>query len=253
MSMPISLALRGRHCDDEPAREAWAAVMGHLRRVDRWYSPFRPDSYVSRLDDRTIGAEDCPDEVVEVLRLAQEATVRTDGYFSVRRPDATGRVRLDPSGLVKGWAVECAARALDPLEDTDFCLSAGGDLVCRTLDAGSEPWKVGIEDPLDPHRLVAVVPVRNGAVATSGSSRRGRHVVDPHTGQPPHAVASVTVVGRSLARVDVDATAAFARDGGAAGWLAAQGDVGGLVVWTSGRSTVVRPGGVGVVSAVTRG
>ena len=38
---------------------------------------------------------------------------------------------LDPSGVVKGWAVQRAARAFDALADTDVCLSAGGDMVCR--------------------------------------------------------------------------------------------------------------------------
>ena len=216
--------------------------MSWLRHVDRWYSPFRADSYVARLDAGTVRPADCPEEVRDVMRLAREAEVRTDGYFTVRRPDGWGgRARLDPSGLVKGWAVERAAAVLERLEGTDYCLGAGGDLVCRTREPSGPHWRVGVEDPLDPARVLAVVPVRNGAVATSGSAHRGAHVVDPHTGRPPQGVASVTVVGPSLTWADVDATAAYARGRSAAGWLRARGDATGLVVWSDGRRAIVRP------------
>ncbi len=67
-----------------------------------------------------------------------------------------------------------------------------------------------VADPHDPDRLVAVVPLRTGAVATSGTARRGAHVVDARTGRPPSGLASVTVVGESLTAVDIDATAAEA-------------------------------------------
>ena len=90
------------------------------------------------------------------------------GAFDVRRADPDGGTVLDPSGVVKGWAVDRAAR-LDVLPETDFCLSAGGDLVCRTGMAGSPGWRIGVEDPQDPGRVLAVVPVRD---------RRGRHLRD---------------------------------------------------------------------------
>ncbi len=84
--------------------------------------------------------------------------------------------------MVKGWAAERAAVCLAELPDTDFCLSAGGDIICRTLDPTAMPWRIGIEDPHDPSRHVGVVPLQTGAVATSGSSHRGAHIVDARTG-----------------------------------------------------------------------
>ena len=112
--------------------------------------------------------------------------------------------------MVKGWAVERAARRLTALDDTDFCLSAGGDLVCRVADPARPAWQIGIEHPHDPHRLIATVPVRDGAVATSGTVHRGSHLVDARTGRPAVGAASVTVIGSSLTWADIDATAAFA-------------------------------------------
>jgi thiamine biosynthesis lipoprotein len=148
---------------------------------------------------------------------------------------------FDPSGVVKGWAVERAAAALRALEATDFCLSAGGDMVCRTLDPATPPWRIGIEHPFDTSMLVAVVPLHTGALATSGTAHRGAHLVDARTGHPPTGIAQVTVIADTLTRADIDATAAYAQGPAAADWLATRPDVGYLVVWADG-STTVSPG-----------
>jgi len=239
MGMPISLALRGRHAADAAGRDAWAEAMAALHDVDRVFSTYRDDSVVSRLDRGEIELADCPPEVIEVLGLGARAERESAGAFRVRRADPDGRSRLDPSGVVKGWAVERAAWALHALEDTDFCLSAGGDMVCRTRDASSEPWQVGIEDPHDPSRIIAVVPVHNGAVATSGTAHRGSHLVDSRTGRAPEGVASVTVVADTLTWADIDATAAYALGPEAARWLRTRPGRRGLVVWADGTTTLV--------------
>jgi len=235
MGMPISLALRGRHTCDDLARSAWAAVMDQLREADRVFSTYRPDSFISRLGRGEIGVGQCPPEVAEVLALGERAEHESGGAFRITRP---GQV-LDPSGVVKGWAAERAARHLRALPATDFCLSAGGDLVCRTLDPAAEPWRIGIEHPHDPRRLIATVPVFAGAVATSGAAHRGAHLVDARTGLAPASVASVTVVAQSLTWADIDATAAYAHGEDAADWLRTRSGRSGLVVWQDGSTTLV--------------
>lgn len=240
MGMPISLALRGRHADDRIGRAAWAEAMAALRDVDRVFSTYRPGSFISRLSRGEISLADCPPEVAEVLALGARAAQESGGAFRLRLPGPDGKRRLDPSGVVKGWAVERAAQPLRLLEDTDFSLSAGGDLVCRTLDEASGPWQVGIEDPHHPDRLIAVVPVRTGAVATSGTAHRGAHLVDGRTGQPPVGIASVTVIAASLTHADIDATAAYALGVDAAHWLEARPGRTALVVWADGTTTSTR-------------
>ena len=237
MGMPISLALRGRHTDDAEALDAWAEAMATLQDVDRVFSTYRPGSYVSRLDRGEITLAACPPELLEVLALGERWRQESGGAFDVRRHDADGEPHLDPSGVVKGWAVERAARPLRRLEQTGFCLSAGGDMVC-VAEPGAAPWRVGVEDPYDPARVVAVVPVAHGAVATSGLAHRGAHVTDARTGRVPTAVASVTVVADDLVRADLDATAALALDGDAVDWLAGRGSTG-VVVWADGRREVI--------------
>jgi FAD:protein FMN transferase len=230
MGMPVSLALRGRHAGDVESESAWAEAMATLRDVDRVFSTYRADSFVSRLDRGLLDVVDCPIEVAEVLALGERARLESAGAFDVRRSG-----RLDPSGVVKGWAVERAARPLRHLADTDFCLSAGGDMVCSVADRARPPWRIGIEDPHDPTRVVAVVPMRAGAVATSGLAHRGGHVVDARTGEVPRALASVTVVAADLVTADVDATAAFALGADGPAWLARRPGRTGLVVHADGR------------------
>jgi thiamine biosynthesis lipoprotein len=240
MGMPISLAMRGRHAADGAGRAAWAGVMDSLRAVDEVFSTYRPGSVVSRLGRGELALADCPPQVAEVMELGEAARRSSGGAFSIRRPGPDGGVVLDPSGVVKGWAAERAAEALRALPETDFCLSAGGDLVCRTLDPDARPWRIGIEDPRDPRRLIAVVPVDTGAVATSGSAHRGQHIVDARTGRPPSGIASVTVVAASLTAADIDATAAYAQGADAASWLGSRPGRSGLVVWSDGSTATVR-------------
>ncbi len=235
MGMPVSLALRGRHADDDVAAAALGAVMQSLREADEVFSTYRPESWISRLARGEVGLQSCPPEVAEVLALGERARIDSGGAFDVRRDAGDGPV-LDPSGVVKGWAVQRAARVLGSLEATDHCLSAGGDMVCHVGTPGAEPWRIGIEDPRDPTRVVAVVPVRRGAVATSGLAHRGAHIVDARTGQTPGEVASVTVVASDLTVADIDATAAFALGPDALTWLRTRQGRSGLVVWRDGRA-----------------
>ena len=240
MGMPITLALRGRRARSSDADDAWQSIVHELRDVDRVFSTYREDSSVSRLARGEIELADCPPEVAEVLRLGAEAEEMSGGAFSVHLRNDSGTTMLDPAGIVKGWAVDRAARYLDVLDDTDHCLSAGGDMVCQTDPAHELSWRIGIEDPLDPRRYIAIVPIRDGAVATSGITHRGAHIVDPHTGRPPEGITSVTVVGDSLTAVDVEATAAFAHGPDAAAWLRLRPNRTGLVVWSDGQAEVFR-------------
>lgn len=233
MGMPISLAVRGRHADDDRGRAAWDAALAVLREADRVFSTYRTDSVITRLGRGELRLADCTPtdaaDITEVLALGEAARRDSGGAFAIERGG-----RLDPSGVVKGWAAQRASLHLAALPDTDFCLSAGGDIVCRTLDADSPPWRIGVENPHDPDRLAAVVPLHTGAVATSGSSRRGAHIVDARTGRPAAGLASVTVIGARLTAVDIDATAAFALGADGEQWISTRGHRAVLVVRADG-------------------
>lgn len=208
MGLPISVHVRGPAADDPATAAAVAAVFADLRVIDALFSTYREDSHVSAMNRGEPVRDPLVDTVVELCEQARE---RTDGYFNALLPKPSGGTWFDPSGLVKGWAVE---RAAAKLGEREYYVSAGGDLVVR----GS--WRIGVEDPAQPDRLLAIVDVTDAAVATSGGTHRGAHIIDPHTGQPARGLASATVVGPSLTWADAYATAAVAQGTAAVTWLA---------------------------------
>jgi len=249
MGIPISVALRGREAGTTAGQDAWGRVVADLRAADEVFSTYRADSIISRLDRGELSLAELDDldvrvaaEVREVVALGEAARQETAGAFDIRRPHPDGSVHLDPSGVVKGWAVQRASRHLRELDDTDFCLSAGGDLVAEVAEPARPAWNIGIENPASPSEIVATVALRTGAVATSGSAHRGAHILDARTGRVPERVAQVTVVADDLTWADVDATAAFALGPDALTWLAGRAGRSGLVVWTDGTCETVHSG-----------
>ncbi len=209
-------------------RAALDDVVAWLHRMDRVFSTYRPDSDISRLQRGEITLPDCAPEVAEVLARCAELAGETDGYFDCR---AGGD--LDPSGYVKGWAIEQASTQLVAAGSVNHCIVGGGDVQCAGRAEAGRPWGVAIADPLRPGEIVATVTGADLAVATSGTAERGAHIVEPHTGARPDWLASVTVVGRRLADVDAYATAAFAMGKRAERWLRSKG-VSALLVDRSG-------------------
>ncbi|MFI8190049.1 FAD:protein FMN transferase [Streptomyces sp. NPDC085946] len=207
MGFPVSL----RVDDERVPGEAADAVFAWLREVDARFSPFRPDSEVSRLDRgelREIGAD-----LREVLGLCEEYRAATGGAFDARLP---GR-GLDPCAVVKGWSVQRAAGLLAAAGARRFCLNAGGDVV-----AAGGPWRVGVRHPDHAGRLCAVLELTDGAVATSARYERGDHIVDGRTGRPATGLLSMTVTAPTLTEADAVATAAFALGAEGIAWAAAR-------------------------------
>jgi len=203
MGMPVTAHVRDRGF----AGAGLDAAFAWLRNVDALFSTYRPESEISRLEADTLALADAGPLVREVLDRCEALRTETGGYF-----DARARGALDPSGLVKGWALARAAALVDA---DSLCLDAGGDLVLR-----GGPWRVGIRHPRERDRLCSVLELDEGAVATSATYERGEHIADPHTGRPPRGVLSVTVTGPDLARADAYATAAFAMGEAGPAWTA---------------------------------
>jgi len=190
----------------------------YLRAVDARFSTYKPDSEVSRLGRGEMAESEVSAELAEVLELCELVRVASDGYFDIRAHRADGAV--DPTGLVKGWSLEKAARILEAGGARNYCVNGGGDIVARGEAAPGQLWRVGIRHPLIADRLAAVLRVGHGAVATSGAYERGDHVRDPFSGKPASGLLSVTVVGPDLTFADAYATAAFAMGPTGLAWIA---------------------------------
>jgi thiamine biosynthesis lipoprotein len=178
-----------------------------LHWVDRVFSPYRPDSDVSQLADGVVTVDGCVPEMAEVIEACAFLRELSGGYFT-----ASPWGRFDPSGYVKGWAVERAAAILSAAGSANHLVNGGGDVQCVGGLPGTTPapWRVGIANPLMPGRLAVVVEAVDCGVATSGTAERGAHIANPRTGGPAEGLASITVTGPSLALADACATAAFA-------------------------------------------
>ncbi|MFE4588117.1 FAD:protein FMN transferase [Streptomyces laurentii] len=216
MGTMVSFTLR--HRPTPALRAALDRAVALLHEADRVFSPFLPDSEISRMRRGERGRADAPPEVRRVLELCEHAHSRTRGAF-----DAWAGGAVDPCGLVKGWAAERAWRVLREAGATDACVNAGGDVRVGGAPGPEGDWRTGIADPRRPGRLLAVVAGRDHAVATSGTAERGAHVVDPRTGAPATGLLAATVTGPELLWADVLATAALvlgARE--AHRWIGAQ-------------------------------
>ncbi len=135
-------------------------------------------------------------------------------------------VRLDLSGIAKGYAVDRLALRLRKAGWRDFLIEVGGEVYASGRAPSGRPWRVGIErpaygSPAAPARPASrpvqrVIPLEDAALATSGDYRnyferygvRYSHIIDPRTLRPiRHRLASVSVLDPSCARADAFATA----------------------------------------------
>jgi thiamine biosynthesis lipoprotein len=204
-----------RAAEEDPVHAALTSAVRWLHRVDEVFSTHRPESQISRLARGELALPQCDPDVREVLRLCENAERRSGGSFSAHYAG-----RLDPTGLVKGWAVERAARLITEAGADAVCINGGGDIQLHGEPTPGRPWRVGVSHPLRPGTLATVVEGGNLAVATSGPAERGCHILNPRTGAPPTSgLASVTVVCPGLTDADAWATAAFVKGPAARDWL----------------------------------
>ena len=201
MGMPVTVEVVGQDTAAD-----MKAVFNYFRAVDRRYSTYKATSEIS-LVNAGLPRDKWSDELAWVLDLCADTTGATEGYFDARRPDGT----IDPSGLVKGWAIQNAANLLRLRGHANFYIEAGGDIQAYGRNPAGKPWRVGIRNPFDITEVIKVIELDNAAVATSGAYIRGDHIYDPH--QPRRklqGVASLSVVAPTIYDADRFATAAYA-------------------------------------------
>lgn len=199
MGMPITVEIVGR-----PVARHIADVFGHFRRVDVQYSTYKLDSEISQIN-RGLPRAQWSDEMCAVLAQCEATKQETHGFFDIAHAD-----RLDPSGLVKGWAIQCAADMLVDRGVQNFYIEAGGDIQAHGCAIGGQPWSVGIRNPFDPREIIKVVQLHDAAIATSGQYIRGVHIYNPQGDMGDNPLRSVSVIAPRIYDADRFATAAFA-------------------------------------------
>lgn len=207
MGMPASVEVP--HAADAGPLEQVFALWDS---IDARFSTYKDDSEVSRLNRGELSEEEASPELREALALCERTRLESGGYFNARRPGGA----LDPSGVVKGWAIQRGAELLDSLGYADFYLEIGGDIQVRGRDGAGQDWRIGVRNPFNRDEVVKVLYPRGAGVATSGTAARGAHIYNPLDPSAPIAgIVSLSVVGPNVCEADRFATAAFAmgRDG----------------------------------------
>ncbi|MHA5104348.1 FAD:protein FMN transferase [Oenococcus oeni] len=201
--------------DDEVTREV---ILGRAKKIHEWlvlvdhiFSPFRTNSELTLYNHRKIEMTGTNLLFQEVFALSIWAKEMTQGLFS-----ANFVGKYNPTGAVKGWAIEKAERIqLAPLlSDPNFVavnLNGGGDMQFSSSDKHNWQWEIGIVNPFDNKKVISCFRMKNGAIATSGTSQRGEHLFNSSTGraipEKNFNVVSSSVIGSELTYSDIWATA----------------------------------------------
>ncbi|MGF0112498.1 FAD:protein FMN transferase [Streptococcus sp. SGI.013] len=204
MTLPftISLVTRDKVSSKDLLERVSQDILSALGEIEQKFSAFRATSLVSRFQkgDETVMLDP---EFQEIFARVTIAKTETRGAF-----DPYFQGVYNPTGLVKGWAVEKVFQQyLKPLlrlsEIEAVCLNGGGDMQFETRDNSSFIWKIGIENPDHLQEMIARFQMKTGALATSGYSKRGRHILSQST------IKQVTILDASLVQADIWATAAL--------------------------------------------
>lgn len=203
MGMPVFVEVVDAHA----TQETYEQVFAYFTHVDETFSTYKEGSEISAINKGILGLSDYSDEMKEVFERSEETRKQSYGYFNIKKPDGS----LDPSGLVKGWAINRAAQMLTQLGFSNFYLEAGGDIQTSGKNSNGQEWSIGIRSPFFAKEIVKIIYPRGAGVATSGTYLRGRHIYNPHEKKPASEdLVSLTVVGKDVYEADRFATAAFA-------------------------------------------
>ncbi len=169
---------------------------------------------------KQIGYDRTFDEVASQLPGNQER-IRPGGQWRKIQIDRRRQEVLLPAGaniefggIAKGMAVDAAVQLLREHGVEAALVNAGGDLAVLNVPSHEGQWPLAVPGK-DTHW---VVPLRSGALATSGIARRHwqqgeqqrHHLIDPRTGQPSQSgLWSVTVAAGSCMQAEVAAKVAF--------------------------------------------
>jgi thiamine biosynthesis lipoprotein len=181
------------------------SVFNYFKKIDRQFSTYKPSSEISKIN-KGLPRKEWSEDMISVLKLCQETKDITGGYFDIERNG-----KIDPSGLVKGWAIYNGSKILLAKGIKNFYIEAGGDIQVSGTNADKKPWVVGIRSPFNIDEIIKVVQLDNQGMATSGSYMRGQHIYNPHqVDQEITDVKSLSVIASNVYEADRFATAAFA-------------------------------------------
>jgi thiamine biosynthesis lipoprotein len=229
-----------------------------FRQIEASMSLYNPNSLISRLNRNETDSLDS--YITDCIRLSLAFSRETDGLFDITVGPLTaaygfggktpvehpnidsllqqvgyGKIRIENGRLIKddphvqidlnavaqGYTVDLVARHFDSLGLKNYLIEMGGELFSRGVRADGEPWRVGIDAPVEGNftpgaEIQATLGLSGRGMATSGNYRKFRedtsghkivHTIDPRNGQPVISnVLSATVLAPDAAQADLIGT-----------------------------------------------
>ncbi len=240
-------------------------------RIERKYSRYRNDSVISQVNRSAGRPVAVDEETGRLLDYSAQCFLLSNGRFDVtagvlRRAwkfDGSDRVptsasvetllpligwkkvqwqyphvvlphgmEIDFGGIGKEYAVDSACKLVMQQTDVSTVINFGGDLFVTGPRKDGSPWQIGVDDPYaDGKKVVDLLSVRRGGVATSGDARRFLckngvrygHILNPETGWPvANAPRSVTVIANTCTDAGMLATFSMLEGVAAEDFLRAQ-------------------------------
>jgi len=217
-------------------------AFGEAKRIEQKYSRYLEGNIVDRINRSAGLPMRVDEETAALLDYAARCYELSGGLFDIttgalRRGAAPSRVgwhkvtwmrpvlllppgfEIDLGGICKEYAADRILERLVQNHPIPTLVNLGGDIAVW----GDRVWSIGIEDAAQPGAVAKTIYVRQGGVATSGTTRRGGHILDPQTGQPVrHAPQSITVATKSCTEAGFWSTLAMLKGGAAETFLQEQ-------------------------------
>ena len=205
--------------------------------------PVRVDSELFQLIERAIGISKITDGAFDISYASMDRIWKFDGSMKVMPSkeeikasvakvgfkniilDKTNTtvflkhegMKIGFGAIGKGYAADKAKAMLISKGISAGIINASGDMNTWGKQPNGNTWKVAITNPMDKHKVFAVLPIKNGAVVTSGNyekfvefnGKRLTHIIDPRTGYPSSGLISVTVFAPKAELADALATSVF--------------------------------------------
>lgn len=145
-------------------------------------------------------------------REAIRKSIEKVNYRNIILDSVASTIFLKLPGMKIGFGALGEGYAADKCRD--LMLSKGikagivngsGDMSTWGQQPDGTPWNIGITNPMKKHELLAILPLKESSVTTSGSyekfvefkGKRYAHIINPATGYPATGLTSVTVIGPS--------------------------------------------------------
>lgn len=201
MGMPVLVEIV-----DTVKPEVFHELFDYFHYVDNTFSTYKDTSEISKINSHRLKKYKYSADVKKIFRLSEVTKRETDGYFNIQK----GGI-IDPSGIVKGWAIHNAARMLKKMGLKNYYIEIAGDIEVSGVNRHGNPWRIGIRNPFNGKEIIKAVILKNKGIATSGTYERGTHIYNPSNGNTAaDDISSLTVIGPDVYEADRFATAAFA-------------------------------------------